>query len=75
MTAWNPYRRLLGLIPGQPLDAGEVVATHDDGVTVQLLSGALIRARGEAQIGDRVYVRAGTIEGPAPALSGIDQEV
>lgn len=73
--SWNPYRRLLALIPGQPLDAGEVVATHADGVTVQLPTGALVRARGEAQIGEHVYLRAGAVEGPAPALTGIDQEV
>lgn len=73
--SWNPYRRLLALIPGQPLDAGEVIATDDAGVTVQLPTGALIHARGEAQIGDHVYLRGGAIEGPAPALTGIDQEV
>ena len=41
----NPYRRLLALIPGQPLDAGQVTAVGTDGVTVQLVSGALIKDR------------------------------
>lgn len=71
----NPYRRLLALIPGQPLDAGQVVAVAADGVTVELVDGATIRARGEASIGDHVYVRGGVIEGPAPALAGVDQEI
>lgn len=71
----NPYRRFLQLIPGQPTDKGQVIDTHPDGVTVQLLTGATVRAQGEAVIGDHVYIRAGQITGPAPALTGIDQDV
>ena len=69
----NPYKRLLALIPGQPLDAGQVVALTDSGVTVQLVDGAQIHARGTATVGAHVYVRGGVIEGPAPALTGVDQ--
>jgi UDP-3-O-[3-hydroxymyristoyl] glucosamine N-acyltransferase len=71
----NPYRRLIALIPGQPEDAGEVIATDAAGCTVQLPTGALVRVRGSATIGDHVYIRAGAIIGPAPALTGGDQEV
>lgn len=71
----NPYKRLLRLIPGQPLDAGQVTAVTADGVTVQLIDGTTIRARGEATVGEHVYVRGGVVEGPAPALSGVDQEI
>lgn len=71
----NPYKRLLALIPGQPVDAGQVTAVTSAGVTVQLVDGATIHARGEAAIGDHVYVRSGVIEGPAPALTGVDQEI
>ncbi len=71
----NPYKRLLRLIPGQPLDAGQVTAITEDGVTVQLVDGATIRARGEAAVGAHVYVRGGVVEGPAPALIGVDQEI
>jgi hypothetical protein len=71
----NLHKRWLGLIPQQPLDAGEVIATHPDGVTVELPTGVQIRVRGEATIGAHVYIRGGTIEGPAPALTGIDQDV
>jgi len=42
---------------------------------VQLVGGGLVHARGEAGVGEHVYVRGGVIEGPAPALSGVDQEV
>lgn len=71
----NPYKRLLGVLAGAPLDAGEVVSVNGDGVTVQLVGGGLVRARGEATVGSHVYVRGGVIEGPAPALTGVDQEV
>lgn len=71
----NPYKRLLALIPGQPIDAGEVTAVGTDGVTVQLVGGGIVHVRGEALVGDHVYVRAGAIEGPAPALTGVDQEI
>lgn len=71
----NPYKRLIRLIPGQPIDTGEVVAVRADGVTVELLTGALIHARGTAEIGDHVYLRDGAISGPAPDLTGTEQEV
>lgn len=71
----NLHKRWLNLIPQQPLDAGEVVAVHDDGVTVQLPTSVQVRARGEAEVGDHVYIRGGAIEGPAPALTGIDQDI
>ena len=71
----NLHKRLLELLPSQPLDAGEVTAVHPDGVTVELPTGVLIRAIGNAQIGDHVYVRGGVIEGQAPILSGIDQDI
>lgn len=71
----NLYRRFAALIPGQPVLAGQVVAVSTDGATVQLPGGALVRVRGTASINDHVYIRGGAIEGPAPALSGVDQEV
>jgi len=68
----NPYKRLISLIPGDPLDTGEVVATSGDGVTVQLLSGEHVKVRGTANLGEHVYIRGGVIEGPAPDLPGVD---
>lgn len=73
--SWNPYSRLRRLLPGAPLEAGQVIGTDAAGAVVQLPTGALIHARGGAQIGDHVYVRDGVIEGPAPALTGSDQEI
>lgn len=71
----NPYKRLLRLVPGQSIDTGEILDVHDDGVTVQLLTGALVRARGTGTIGDHVYLQDGAVAGPAPDLQGVEQEV
>lgn len=72
---FNPYNRLRQLIAGPPTDVGEVLSVEPDGAIIELVSGAQIRARGEAVIGDWVYVRGGVIEGPAPNLTGIEIEV
>lgn len=37
--------------------------------TVQLPGGGVLQARGDAAVGDRVFVRDGLIEGLAPALT------
>lgn len=71
----NIYKRLLGILPSEPRDKGEVIAVNPDGVTVELVTGARVRVRGSAQVGDHVFIRGRQIEGPAPALSGVDQTV
>lgn len=71
----NIYKRLLGVLPSEPRDKGQVVAVHSDGVTVELVTGAQVRVRGEAEVGDHVFIRGRLIEGPAPALGGVDQSV
>ncbi len=73
--SWNPYSRLVQLIAGPPTDVGEVLSVETDGVVIELVSGAQIHARGDATVGDWVYVRGGIIEGPAPNLSGTEIEV
>lgn len=64
----NPFKRLLALIPAPPLQAGDVVEIADGMATIELPGGGLIRARGDAAVSDRVFVRNGLIEGPAPDL-------
>ena len=71
----NVYRRLMDLLPSEPIQAGEVVGIAQDGVIVELPTGVKVRARGEAEVGDHVYIRGGAVEGPAPALTGTDIEV
>ena len=53
--------------PG-PLQVVEVTA-YDDGVaTIQLSGGGILRAHGQTTVGAMVYVRDGSIVGPAPDL-------
>ena len=67
--SFNFYKRLRDLLPDEPLLIGEVTADTPAGYIIQLPDGAEITARGEATVGQRVFVRAGLIEGMAPALS------
>ena len=62
----NLYRKFKALIPDAPLLVGTVVATAP--LRVELPDGTQVPARGEATLGERVFVRAGAIEGPAPTL-------
>lgn len=62
----NLYRKFLALIPDAPLLVGTVVATAP--LRVELPDGTQVPARGEVTLGERVFVRDGAIEGPAPTL-------
>ena len=66
----NIYEQFRQLIPDPPLQAGTVVGVVGAGsVTVALPGGGLIRARGSAAIGQKVFVRDDVIEGVAPSLT------
>ncbi|MDO8903958.1 hypothetical protein [Hydrogenophaga sp.] len=72
----NLFRQLLDLLPEQPLLVGTVtVVNSDETVTVQLSGGGLLRVRGAAAVDDRVFVRNGVIEGPAPALTDVTIDI
>lgn len=62
----NLYRKFRELIPDAPLLVGAVVSA--DPVRVQLPDGTWIVARGDATVGQKVFVRDGVIEGTAPTL-------
>ena len=65
----NPYKALLGLLPQRPLQVGTVQSVDAGVAIVELPGGGVIRARGDATVGQRVFVRDRAIEGPAPTLS------
>lgn len=71
----NLYKRLLSVLPKEPRDKGQVIATTPDGAIVELVTGSRVRVRGTASVGDHVWIRGRQIEGPAPALSGVDQTI
>ena len=64
----NLYEQFRQLIPDPPLLAGTVVGVGAGVVTVALPGGGLIRARGNATVGQTVFVRDEVIEGIAPSL-------
>lgn len=70
----NFYKKFIGLIPVESVLVGDVVA-HDGVVaTVELPGGGVVLARGEATVGQRVFVRAGAIDGLAPSLPYFEVE-
>lgn len=71
----NLYRAFLDLMPSPALLVGDVVAIADGVATIELPDGGTVQARGEAAVDDRVFVRNGLIEGPAPALTAVTIEV
>jgi hypothetical protein len=65
---FNPYKRLLGLLPPKPLQIGTVVSVSGDVAVVQLPDGATVTVRGATTTGASVFFRDGVIEGQAPSL-------
>lgn len=65
----NIYRQFLDLLPARPLQVGSVTSATGSSCTVQLPGGGLLQARGQASVGQSVFVRDGVIEGLAPSLS------
>lgn len=64
----NYFEQWRELFAQGPLQVGEVTAWADGAATIQLPGGGILRALGEATVGQNVYVRDGTIVGPAPDL-------
>ncbi len=69
MHSTNLYEQFRQLIPEPPLQVGTVTNMGSGSVTVALPGGGLVKARGQASIGQKVFVRDNTIEGIAPSLT------
>jgi hypothetical protein len=65
----NLYEQFRQLIPEPPLQVGTVTGISAGSVTVALPGGGLVKARGQAAIGQKVFVRDDAIEGIAPNLN------
>lgn len=64
----NLYEQFRRLVPDPPLQAGTVVEVGSGVVTVALPGAGLIKARGNAAVGQKVFVRDDAVEGNAPNL-------
>lgn len=73
----NLYRRLLEIIPADPLLIGEVTAHNADGTsTVELPSGDTLRVRGQGvSVGNNAFVQTGQVQGEAPDLPVVSVEI
>jgi len=71
----NLYKQFMDLQPPKPLMVGSVEYVIGGVATVKLPGGAMVQARGQATPGQRVFVRDGAIEGPAPDLPYTQGEV
>ena len=65
----NLYEQFRQLLPDPPLQAGIVTEVGSGVVTVQLPGGGVLRARGSADVGQRVFVRDGVVQAFAPILT------
>ena len=65
----NLYQQFRSLLPDPPLQVGTVIATNGGVATVQMPGGGLLKARGTALVGQKVFVRDGVIEALAPNLT------
>ena len=65
----NLYQQFRSLLPDPPLQVGTVLATNGGVATVQMPGGGLLKARGTALVGQKVFVRDGVVEAVAPNLT------
>lgn len=72
---FNLFKQFQDLLPQRPLEVGTVTYIDGDSAVIELPGGGIIRARGTATVGQQVFVRDGVIEGQAPDLMRVDQEV
>ncbi len=65
----NLYQQFRALLPDPALQVGTVIEVTGGVVTVQLPGGGLLKARGNAQVGQKVFVRDAVVEAIAPNLT------
>ena len=65
----NVYEQFRRLLPDAPLQVGTVIEVGAGVLRVQLPGGGTVRARGNAAIGQKVFVRDGVLEAVAPNLA------
>ena len=65
----NLYQQFRALLPDPALQVGTVIEVTGGVVSVQLPGGGLLKARGNAQVGQKVFVRDAVVEAIAPNLT------
>lgn len=62
----NLYTEIKALLGPGRLEIGKVLSVANGTAVLELPGGGIIRARGAATVGNRVYVQDGVIQGVAP---------
>ena len=78
MATLNPLRRLLDLLPADPLLVGTISGSHADGTATVLLAGGTgtLRVRNPQGLSSGgVFVQGGQITGAAPSLPVVSIEI
>lgn len=71
----NIYKQFLGLLPISRTEVGDVVGVYTDGGLVELQTGGFKRVKGEATLGQKVFIKDGQIVSAAPSLTGVEIDV
>lgn len=71
----NLFKQFQTLFGKSPLQIGDVIAVDGDVATVQLAGAGIAKARGPAEVGQKVFVRNGVLEGQAPELPVVPIEI
>ena len=71
----NVFKEFTDIFPPAPLQVGTVTAVSGSACTVQLPGGGVLQVRGDASVGQRVFLRDGVIEGQAPDLPVVVIEI
>lgn len=64
----NIWTTFTSLLPRDPLLVSTIASTDGATSVITLLDGGVVSVRGTGTAGDKVYIRAGRIEGAAPAM-------
>jgi hypothetical protein len=64
----NAYALFRSLLKEPPLNIGTVTLIENGEASIELPGGGVVRARGDAEVGQKVFVRNRVIEGAAPDL-------
>ena len=78
MATINPLRRLLDLLPSDPLLVGTISGSHSDGTATVTLAGGTgtLRVRNPQGLASGgVFIQGGQITGAAPSLPVVSVEI
>lgn len=67
--SYNLFKQFRDLLPEPSLLVGSVISAQTGRAVVQMPDGAFANVVGEATVGQKVFIRNGVIEGPAPSLT------